>query len=69
MGEAVRYSGTITTRCQPEVAALIDEAARRRCSKPAEYVRQAVLAALQADGFDPARTGPLPSNDSTQGSQ
>jgi len=64
MREAVRYSNVLTLRCQPEVVALIDEAARRRCSKPAEYVRQAVVAALRADGFDPAQIGAQPSNDS-----
>jgi hypothetical protein len=47
MAEAVRYSGTITTRCQPEITALIDEAARRRCSKASEYIRQAVVAAYK----------------------
>ena len=65
---ADRWSSTLSARCPSEVAEAVEEIARRRYSKPAEYVRQAVLAALQADGFDPAQVGPLPSNDSTQGS-
>ena len=53
MTEAVRYSDSVTIRCQPEITALVDRAARAKGSKPAEYLRQAVLAGLRADGFDP----------------
>lgn len=54
MRDAVRYSGTLTLRCQPEVSALIDQASRAKGQKPSEYVRQSVIAALQRDGADPA---------------
>jgi len=53
--EAVRYSDSLTLRCQPEVSALIDRAALHKGCKPSEYVRQGVLAALRADGFDPSQ--------------
>jgi hypothetical protein len=53
MAEAVRYSDTVTIRCQPELTAAVNRAALRKGSKPAEYLRQAVLAALQRDGFVP----------------
>lgn len=54
MTEAVRYSDSVTVRCQPEVAALVGRAAQKRGQKPAEYVRQALLTGLRLDGFDPA---------------
>ena len=54
MTEPVRYSDSVTIRCQPEITLLVDRAARAKGSKPAEYVRQALLAGLRADGFDPA---------------
>lgn len=57
---AVRYSDVLNVRCQPELNALVDQAARRRGSKPSEYVRQALQAALRADGLDPAS---LPARD------
>ncbi len=47
------YTGAVTVRFQPEVVALADQAARRRGTKPSDYIRQAVLAALRADGIDP----------------
>ena len=52
MAERVRYSESITIRCQPEITTLVDHSFKG--SKPAEYVRQALLAGLRADGFDPA---------------
>lgn len=54
MADPVRYSETVKFRCQPEVSALVDQAARARGTKPAEYIRQAVLTGLRLDGFDPA---------------
>lgn len=54
MAEPVRYSDSVTVRCQPEVRAAIDEAARQRGMKPSEYRRQALLTGLRLDGFDPA---------------
>jgi hypothetical protein len=56
MNEPVRFSDSITIRCQPEIAALVDRAARAKGSKPSEWARQALLAGLRGDGFDPATT-------------
>ena len=58
MAEAVRYSNSVTVRCQPEVTALVERAAQRRGQKPSEYVRQALLTGLRLDGFDPADIAP-----------
>jgi hypothetical protein len=45
---------SVTIRCQPEITALVDKAAHAKGTKPSEYVRQALLAGLRGDGFDPA---------------
>ena len=45
MNEPVRFSDSITIRCQPEITALVDRAARAKGSKPSEWARQALLAA------------------------
>jgi uncharacterized protein (DUF1778 family) len=55
MTEPVRFSDTVTIRVQPEITALVDRAARAKGSKPSEWTRQALLAALRADGLDPAQ--------------
>ena len=60
MSEPVRFSDSITIRCQPEITALVDRAARAKGSKPSEWARQALLAGLRSDGFDPAA---LPARD------
>lgn len=54
MAEAVRYSDSLTIRCQPGITELVERAARKRGTKPSEWHRQAVLKALHLDGFDPA---------------
>jgi hypothetical protein len=54
MPEPVRFSDNITIRVQPEIAALVDRAARTKGSKPSEWTRQALMAGLRADGIDPA---------------
>jgi hypothetical protein len=54
MTEPIRFSDSITIRCQPEITALVDRAARAKGSKPSEWTRQALLGALRAAGFDPA---------------
>lgn len=56
MTEPVRFSESITIRCQPEITALVDRAARARGSKPSEWTRQALLEGLRAAGLDPATT-------------
>lgn len=71
-GEPVRFSDSITIRCQPEITALVDRAARAKGSKPSEWARQALSEALRAAGFDPSPK-PSPSAgalyDSANGSQ
>jgi hypothetical protein len=52
MAEAVRYSDSLTIRCQPGITELVERAALKRGTKPSEWHRQAVLSALQDDGFD-----------------
>ena len=58
MSDTVRYSDSVTIRCQPEVTALVERAALARGTRPSEYVRQALRTALQLDGFDPATSDP-----------
>src|SRR5437879_6902635 len=53
MTEPIRFSDSITIRCQPEITALVDRAARAKGSKPSEWARQALSEALRAAGFDP----------------
>ena len=53
MTDTIRFSNSLTIRCQPELSAMVDRAARRRGSKPSEYIRQALQAAVRADGIDP----------------
>lgn len=56
--DAVRYSSTVTVRCQPELTAAVARAARAKGTRPAEYVRQALLTGLRLDGFEPATIAP-----------
>lgn len=51
--DAVRYSDSVTVRCQPVMTAMVARAAKSKGTRPAEYVRQALLTTLQLDGFDP----------------
>lgn len=55
MSNPVRYSSEIHLRCAPEVTEQIDFAARKHGQKQSEYVRQAVLKALRADGITRSR--------------
>lgn len=47
------FSDPVMVRLSPAVKAALNEAARRQGSKPTQYARQAVMAALQRDGLDP----------------
>lgn len=58
--EVVRFSDTLTIRCEFEMLKHVRMAARRRGQKPSEYHRQAIRDALRADGFDLA---PIPASD------
>jgi len=53
MSEPIRFSDHIAIRVQPEVTKAVDRAARARGTKPSEWARQAIIAGLRADGFDP----------------
>jgi uncharacterized protein (DUF1778 family) len=68
MTDPVRFSDSITIRVQPEITALVDRAARARGSKPSEWTRQALLAALRESGLDAATTPALLPDDSQRGS-
>jgi predicted transcriptional regulator len=50
MTDTIRFSNTLTVRCQPELNARLERAARARGSKASEYVRQALRKALELDG-------------------
>lgn len=54
MTAAVRYSEALTVQVAPGFRTLIDMAARRAGTKPTEWTRQALRAALQLNGIDPA---------------
>lgn len=41
----------IRARCQPQLLALVDQAAQRRGTKPSEYIRRSVTESLERDGF------------------
>lgn len=68
MTEPVRFSDSITVRLPPEITALVDRAARCKGSKPSEWTRQALLAGLRADGFDPTVSGSQVERDAHNGS-
>lgn len=54
MTQAVRYSEALTVQVQPGFRSLIDKAALAAGSKPTEWARQALTAALREAGIDPA---------------
>jgi hypothetical protein len=54
MTHAVRYSEALTIQVQPGFRSLIDKAALSAGTKPTEWHRQALAAALRAAGIDPA---------------
>jgi hypothetical protein len=56
MPEAVRFSDKLVVRCPTELVERVDEAAAVNLMKPSEYVRRAVISALEAEGIDPLTT-------------
>lgn len=58
MTAAVRYSEALTVQVVPGFRSLIDDVARRAGTKPTEWTRQALTAALRAAGVDPASIAP-----------
>ena len=49
MTAPIRHSATLAVRCPPEVLERIAETAAAKLTKPAEYVRRAVIDRLEAD--------------------
>jgi hypothetical protein len=45
-----RFADSIQIRFPQKLGPLLDQAAERRFQTPSEYARQAILAALKADG-------------------
>lgn len=54
-GESSQRQRLVQFRVQDSLSAALDSAAGRHLQSKSEYVRQSVLTALRADGFDPAR--------------
>ena len=65
---AVRYSEALTVQVQPGFRSLIDMAASRAGTKPTEWTRQALRAALQLNGIDPAAVPAAEASDFPGGS-
>jgi hypothetical protein len=51
MTRPVKYDARLTVLCPAELPRAINAAAAARLQRPAEYVRAAILARLQADGI------------------
>jgi hypothetical protein len=52
MTKPVRYDGAITLRAAPEIIKQIHVIAKRRGTKPSEWIRNAVSLALQIERGD-----------------
>ena len=48
----VRYDCAIAFRAQPEIVAMVHEAAREAGVKPSQFIRSAISMALTISGFD-----------------
>jgi predicted transcriptional regulator len=63
MSNPVRFSDSLTIRCDPELMAQAERAARARGQKPTEWWRQAGRTVLQqqgiASGIEASREGTL----------
>ena len=51
MTRPVKYDARLTVLCPAELPRAINAAAAARLQRPAEYIRAAILARLQADGI------------------
>jgi hypothetical protein len=51
---AVRHSETLQVRCPSEIVNRIEQAAKAKYMRPAEYIRRALISHLAADGMLPA---------------
>ena len=47
-----RFNHNVLVRCPEKMGTMIDRAAARRFQKPSEYVRQAIVQSLKADGLE-----------------
>jgi predicted Zn-dependent protease len=63
-----RWSSILIARCPDELADAVEQVAHSRYSKASDYIRQAAVAALRADGVDLAGVDAPSSNDSGQAS-
>ena len=54
-----KFTSTVAIRCPERMGTMIDRAADRRCMKPSEYVRQAIVQSLRADGLEFGETAAL----------
>jgi hypothetical protein len=55
MAASANWSAELRVRCPDVLPEAIDRAANQRLTTRSEYVREAVIAKLRADGFDPAQ--------------
>jgi hypothetical protein len=56
MTKPIKYDSAITIRANPDVIAAIHVAARKRDTKPSEWVRNAISLALQIERGDAEAT-------------
>jgi hypothetical protein len=54
MSDSIRFESSLFVRCPIETSRAVAVAAVRKQQKPTEWVRNAIRAALQADGINPA---------------
>jgi hypothetical protein len=52
---AVRYNDLIAVRAQPEVIALVHEAAKQLGIKPSQWIRSAIAMGLAVQGYDTSK--------------
>jgi hypothetical protein len=50
--EPLRFDRTLAVRCPPALAEAVRRAAASRCALASNYVRDAIVRQLKADGYD-----------------
>ncbi|UPJ63518.1 hypothetical protein [Bradyrhizobium sp. 191] len=63
MDDATKFQRLVQFRVPDSLSGTLDAAADKHLQSKSEYVRQAVLTALRADGFDPATIPARDAND------
>jgi hypothetical protein len=51
MTDRIKFSESIGFKCPPRLRELVDRAAAQRMTSPSEFIRQATLKELRADGI------------------